>query len=174
LYYFSAAEFLKTFRPEYLESEMESEFRFQWGSQKLEPKIRIPNQAHDHYLMPIFCVCPDGTIPIAFFNVPGSVSDNQVAEFRKIYVKLENVFLLTGAKCCINLAFSNMQRDYLYKSCQDVFGSLVATHKERTLDTQKKRQATLLQQTAEWGIICCRLLSHGWRINLCAKREESR
>ncbi len=33
----------KGFRPEYLESEMESEFRFWLGSQKLEPKIGIPN-----------------------------------------------------------------------------------------------------------------------------------
>jgi hypothetical protein len=27
---------------------MESEFRFQWESQKLEPKIEIPNQAEQH------------------------------------------------------------------------------------------------------------------------------
>ncbi len=35
----------KKIRPESLESKAESEFRFQWGSQKLEPKIGIPNQA---------------------------------------------------------------------------------------------------------------------------------
>ncbi len=28
-----------------MESKMESVFRFQWGSQKLEPKIGIPNLA---------------------------------------------------------------------------------------------------------------------------------
>jgi hypothetical protein len=35
----------KKFQPESPESKTESEFRFQWGSQKLELKIGIPNQA---------------------------------------------------------------------------------------------------------------------------------
>ena len=30
---------------------------------------------HDHYVTSVFCFCPDGTIPIAFFNVPGSVQE---------------------------------------------------------------------------------------------------
>jgi hypothetical protein len=36
---------------------------------------------HDCYVTSVFCFCPDGTIPIAFFNVPGCVHDSQVAEF---------------------------------------------------------------------------------------------
>jgi hypothetical protein len=40
---FSTAEFEKKIQPESLESKTESEFRFRWGSQKLEPKIGIPN-----------------------------------------------------------------------------------------------------------------------------------
>jgi hypothetical protein len=36
----------KNFRPESLESEMELEFRFQWGSQELEPNNRISNLEH--------------------------------------------------------------------------------------------------------------------------------
>ncbi len=40
---FLTAEFEKKIRPESLESKTESEFRFQWGSQKSEPKIGIPN-----------------------------------------------------------------------------------------------------------------------------------
>ncbi len=47
---FSTAEFKNKFRPEYPESKTESEFRFWWGSQKLEPKIGIPNQALDSIL----------------------------------------------------------------------------------------------------------------------------
>ncbi len=35
----------RIFRPESLESNMESEFRLRWGSHKSEPKIGIPNQA---------------------------------------------------------------------------------------------------------------------------------
>ncbi len=39
------------FRLESLESKTELEFRLQWGSQKSEPKIGIPNQAALHALM---------------------------------------------------------------------------------------------------------------------------
>ncbi len=42
---FSTAEIEKNIQPESLESKMELEFRFRWGSQKLEPKIGIPNLA---------------------------------------------------------------------------------------------------------------------------------
>jgi hypothetical protein len=43
---FSTAEFKKEFRLESLESKTKLEFRFQWGSQKFDPKIGIPpNQA---------------------------------------------------------------------------------------------------------------------------------
>ena len=108
---------------------------------------------HDHYVTSVFCFCPDGTIPIAFFNISGSVHDSQVAEFGEIYDKLEDVYLSTGAKCCVDLAFSNVSRDYLYKSCQDLLGSSAPTHRERILDLQKKREATSAQQTAEWGML---------------------
>ena len=48
---------------------------------------------HNHYVTSVFCFCPDGTILIAFFNVPGSVHNSLVAEFGNIYDKLEEVFL---------------------------------------------------------------------------------
>ena len=107
---------------------------------------------HDHYVTSVFCFCPDGTIPIAFFNVPGSVHDSQVAEFGNIYNRLEEVYLSTGAKCCVDSAFGNVTREYLYKSCQDLLGSNAPTRRERLLDLQKKRQATSARQTAEWGM----------------------
>jgi hypothetical protein len=44
---------------------------------------------HDHYVTSVFCFCPNGTIPIAFFNVLGCVHDSQVTEFGRIYHKLE-------------------------------------------------------------------------------------
>jgi hypothetical protein len=107
---------------------------------------------HDHYVTSVFCFCPDGMIPIAFFNVPGSVHDSQVAEFGNIYNRLEEVYLSTGAKCCVDSAFGNVTRNYLYKSCQDLLGSNAPTRGERLLDLQKKRQATSARQTAEWGM----------------------
>ncbi len=47
---------------------------------------------HDHYVTSVICFCPDGTIPIAFINVPGSVHDSQVANYGNIYDKMESVF----------------------------------------------------------------------------------
>jgi hypothetical protein len=93
---------------------------------------------HDHYDTSVFCFCPDRTIPIAFFNVPGSVHDSQVAEYGNIYGKYEDVFWLTGAKCCVDSAFGNMNREYLYKSSLDLFCSLATTHQERKFDLRKK------------------------------------
>ena len=94
---------------------------------------------HDHYVTSVFCFCPDGTIPIAFFNIPGSVHDSQVAEYGNIYNKLERVFLSTGAKCCVDSAFGNVAREFLYKSCQDHLNSSAPTHELRKLDLRKKR-----------------------------------
>ena len=68
---------------------------------------------HDHYVMSVFCFCPDGTIPIAFFIVPGLVHDSRVAEYGNIYDKLEDAFQSTGAKCCVDLAFGQVNREYL-------------------------------------------------------------
>jgi hypothetical protein len=93
---------------------------------------------HDHYVTYVFCFCPDGTITIGFFNVPGSVHDGQVAEYGNIYEKLEDVFHLTCAKCCVDLAFGNMNREYLYKLSQDLFGSSALTRHERKLEVRKK------------------------------------
>ncbi len=93
---------------------------------------------HDHYVTSAFCFCPDGTVPIASFNVPCSIHDSQVAEYGNIYGKLEDGFCSTGAKCCVDLAFGNMNREYLYKSSQDLFGSSTPTRHERKFELQKK------------------------------------
>ncbi len=107
---------------------------------------------HDHYVTSVFCFCLDGTIPIAFFNVPGSVHNSQVAEYGNIYGKLEDVFSSTGAKCCINLAFGQVNKEYLYKLPQDLFGSLALARHKRKLELWKKEGAILVRQTAEWGM----------------------
>jgi hypothetical protein len=107
---------------------------------------------HDQYVTSVFCFCPNGTIPISFFNIPGSVHDRQVAKFGNIYNKLEGVYILYGAKCCVDLVFGNVMRGYLYKLCQDHLGSDAPTRELRKLDLCKKREATLARQTAEWGM----------------------
>jgi hypothetical protein len=108
---------------------------------------------HDHYVTSVFCFCPNGTIPIAFFNVPGCVHDSQVAEMGRIYWKLGEVYEKTGAKCCVDSAFGNVDREYLYKLCQDLLGSSAPTQAERKMELQKRREATLARQTAKWGML---------------------
>ena len=74
---------------------------------------------HDHYVTSVFCFCPDGTIPIAFFNVPGSVHDSQVADWGDVYLKLEAVYRSMGGKCTVDSAFGQVEREFLIKSSQD-------------------------------------------------------
>jgi hypothetical protein len=108
---------------------------------------------HHHYVTSVFCFCPNGTIPIAFFNVSGSVHDSQVAELGRIYQKLETVYETTGGKCCVDSAFGNLERDYLLKSGQDLLGSSAPTRHEQNLEHQLRRKATSARQTAEWGML---------------------
>jgi hypothetical protein len=53
---------------------------------------------HDQYVTSVMCFCPDGTIPIVFGNIPGTVHDSQFANYGDIYDKLEAVYLRDGAK----------------------------------------------------------------------------
>ncbi len=77
-----------------------------------------------------------------FFNVPGSVLDSQVLELGWIYHKLEHVYETTGGMCCINSAFGNVERNYLYKSSQDLLGYSVPTRCERNIGRQLRWQTT--------------------------------
>ncbi len=107
----------------------------------------------NHYVTSVFCFCPDGTIPIAFFDVPGSVHDSQVAELGKIYSKLEHVYETTGGKCRVDSAFGNIEREFLLKSGQDLLGLSAPTPHEQNLEHQLRRQTTSARQTAEWGML---------------------
>ena len=42
---------------------------------------------HDHYVEAVIVFCPDGTIPISCFNVPGSIHDSMIAEMGNVYNK---------------------------------------------------------------------------------------
>ncbi len=86
------------------------------------------------------------------FYIPGSVYDSQVAGFGNIYNKMVGVYLLSGVKCCIDSAFGNMARGYLYKLFQEHLGSDALSRELRKVDLWKKREATLARQTAEWGM----------------------
>ena len=102
---------------------------------------------HDHYVSAVLVFCPDGTIPIACFNVPGSVHDSTIAEWGNIYGKLENVYNspLKG-KCSVDSAFSKKKCPFLIKSQQadpdDTNGIGITVN----------LQAKAMRQSAEWGM----------------------
>jgi hypothetical protein len=94
----------------------------------------------------VLCFCHDGTIPIAYINVPGSVHDSQVADNRKIYDELASVYQWDSAKCTIDSAFGNVTREYLIKSSQDLIH--IPNYRDRGI----AQDATLMWQSAEWGM----------------------
>ena len=73
---------------------------------------------HNHYVTSVFCFCPDGTIPIAYMNLPGSMHDSTIADWGQIYDKLENLFQTTGAVTCVDSAFRMKNVPYIIKSSQ--------------------------------------------------------
>jgi hypothetical protein len=108
---------------------------------------------HGHYITNVLCFCPDGTIPIAFVNLPGSMHDSMVAELGGIYDELERAFQLTGGKCTIDSAFSSSTRPFLLKSSQNYqreVGGETAEEVRRNLGVAK--DATSMRQSAEWGM----------------------
>jgi hypothetical protein len=63
-----------------------------------------------------FVFAPMEQFQSLFFNIPGCVHNSQVAEFGQMYDKFKGFFRTMGAKCCIDSAFGNVDRTYLYKS----------------------------------------------------------
>jgi hypothetical protein len=101
---------------------------------------------HDQYVTLVLCFCPDGTIPICYINIPGSVHDSQVADYGNIYDKLESVFERDGAQCTVDSAFGNVSREYLIKSSQDLMH--IPNHRQQRIACD----ATSMRQSAEWGM----------------------
>jgi hypothetical protein len=99
----------------------------------------------DHYVSAVFVFCPDGTIPICAFNVPGSVHDSKIALIGGIYKKLGDVFRRTGGRCCVDSAFAKRLYEYLIKSGKK---DILDNPHEREV----KSQATSLHQISEWGM----------------------
>ena len=107
---------------------------------------------YGHYVTSVFVFCPDRTISIAFFYVPRSVHDSQVAHWGRVYDKLGAVYDETGGKCTVDSAFGKGNLPFLIKSSQDYLILTMPTCQEQRLDLQRKRQATSMRQAAEWGI----------------------
>ncbi len=123
----------------------------QWGNTEIQARF-YNGWTHGHYGTSVFVFCPDGTIPIAFFNVPGSLHDSQVAHWGRVFDKLGAVYDETGGKCTVDSAFGKVSQPFLIKSSQDYLVSTMPTHQEQRLDLQHKQQSTSMRQAAEWGM----------------------
>jgi hypothetical protein len=107
---------------------------------------------HDHYVSSVLCFCPDGTIPIAYINIPGAVHDSQIADYGDIYDKLEMVYQRDGGQCTFDSAFGNVNREFLIKSSQDLIH--IRSYRAQNI----AREATSMRQSAEWGMRAFQLL----------------
>jgi hypothetical protein len=100
---------------------------------------------HSHFVSCVFVFAPDGTIPAAVLNAPGSWHDSSIADFGGLYRKLEILFHQYGAKTVIDSAFSRGNYPFLIKSSSE---EKAQTAQERCL----LRDATSLRQMSEWGM----------------------
>ena len=107
---------------------------------------------HDHYVMSVLCFCPDGMIPIAAFNMPGSFHDSTVAEYGGVYAKLEAMFNKYGVKCTADSAFGGKTYPFLIKSSQDPLLATGETQDEIVAQVRIQLEATSMRQAAEWGM----------------------
>ena len=99
----------------------------------------------DHYVSAVLVFCPDGTIPICCYNVPGTVHDSKIALIGKVYEKLDKIYRATGGCCTVNSAFAKNNYPFLIKS------------KNPTVDMMPHEiriaiGATSMRQSAERGI----------------------
>ena len=101
---------------------------------------------HDHYVTSVFVFCPDGTIPIETYNVPGCIHDSMIADWGEIYEKMSTVYERTGGQVTVDSAFCRANNEFLIKSSQ------------ANLDDDDPNafvvniEATAMRQSAEWGM----------------------
>ena len=99
-----------------------------------------------HFITNLFVFSVDGRCIISVTNAPGSVHDSTLAEWGGVYDALEDVYNRTGAKCCVDSAFTSSNNEYLIKSAQN-YNSVNSSHELLKMD-----QATSMRQAAEWGM----------------------
>jgi hypothetical protein len=107
---------------------------------------------HNHFVTSVFCFCPDGTIPIAYMNLPGSMHNSTIADWGGIYDKLALLYEETGAITCVDSALRTRNQPYIIKSSQVNFAGDGATTAAVRQDIMMKRQATSMRQSSEWGM----------------------
>jgi len=104
----------------------------------------------DHYVSSVFVFCPDGTIPICCYNVPGSVHDSTVAEWGNVYQRLEKVYTLCGGRCAVDSAFSMKRYPFLVKSSDK--NPFAENSQDFLRRVEINAEVTSMRQSAEWGM----------------------
>lgn len=109
---------------------------------------------HDHFISSVLAFAPDGTIPAAFFNVPGCIHDSTIADWGDLYDNLSRVYDETGLKFVIDPAFSSSNSEFLIKSAQDYLtaDAGIEDEEEILMNLDVKRAATSMRQSSEWGM----------------------
>ena len=103
----------------------------------------------DHYVTSLFVFCPDGTIPMCCYNVPGLQHDSKIARMGGLYDKLKAVYQHSGGKCAVDSAFAKNEYNFFVKSGNTVVpDNRIETRIERRI----KSEATSMRQSAEWGM----------------------
>jgi hypothetical protein len=120
--------------------------------QHQDPGLFYKGWTHGHYVTSVCVFCPNRTIHIAFFNVPGLVHDCQAIQWGRVYDKIGAMYNETSGKCTVDSAFGKVNRPFLIKSSQDCLVSTMLTCLEQRLDIQWKRQVTSMRQVVEWGM----------------------
>lgn len=126
--------------------------RIQQASSTDQQALFYNGWKHDHFVTAVMCFCPDGTIPLTFFNVPGAQHDSTVCELGGIYDKLEQIYEETGGICTVDSAFRSKSAPYLLKSSQQTEIGEGETEDEIRDSILVKRAATSMRQAAEWGM----------------------
>jgi hypothetical protein len=104
--------------------------------------------------------------------VPGCTHDSTVADWGNIYTKLTGIYRERGLKCVIDSAFCTVRFPFLIKSLQDylIVDNNLLTYNEQIQDLAIKREATLMCQSAEWGM--CEVRSSFPRLKDTLQFEE--
>jgi hypothetical protein len=101
---------------------------------------------HSHYVSNLITFGADGKIIHAVLNAPGSLHDSTLADWGRLYLKIQETYDRLGAKAVMDSAFSSRNNPGIIissqnnNSCNDEY------------DMITNREATSLRQAAEWGM----------------------
>jgi DDE superfamily endonuclease len=105
---------------------------------------------HDTFVTNIFVFCPDGTIPVCAYNVPGCVHDSAVAEVGGVYSKLQQVYEECGGRVTADSAFAKGKYNWIIKSGQAPTEQNHGVNYD--IATLINNQATSMRKSAKWGM----------------------